>query len=74
MLNLPHQGSLLKKISYSNWISALTKSLSHLINGKAAISAEMALGLELWIGGSTAEICICMQADTMFGKRVSIKM
>ncbi len=38
-------------------------ALSRVINGKAAISAEMALRLEAWIGGPTAETWIRMQAE-----------
>ncbi len=37
--------------------------LSLVINGKATISAEMALRLEVWIGGVTSETWIRMQTE-----------
>lgn len=73
MYNPPHPGSLLKEdilpeldISITEAATQLGVSrvaLSRVINGKAAISAEMALRLEAWIGGPTAETWIRMQAE-----------
>lgn len=73
IFNPPHPGSLLKEdilpeldISITEAATQLGVSrvaLSRVINGKAAISAEMALRLEAWIDGPTAETWIRMQAE-----------
>ncbi len=73
MYNPPHPGSILKEdilpeldISITEAASQLGVSrvaLSRVINGKAAISAEMAIRLEAWISGPTAETWVRMQAE-----------
>jgi addiction module HigA family antidote len=37
--------------------------LSRVVNGKAAISADMAIRLEAWMNGPTAESWVRMQAE-----------
>ncbi len=73
MYNPPHPGSILKEdilpeldISITEAATQLGISrvaLSRVINGKAAISAEMAIRLEAWISGPTAETWVRMQAE-----------
>ena len=73
MYNPPHSGRILKEdilpelnISITEAATQLGVSrvaLSRVINGKAAISAEMAIRLEAWISGPTAETWVRMQAE-----------
>ncbi len=73
MFNPPHPGSILKEdvlpelgISVTEAATQLGVSrvaLSRLINGKAGISADMALRLEAWMKGPTAESWVRMQAE-----------
>lgn len=73
MFKPPHPGSLLKHdvfpglgLSVKDAAAQLGVSrvaLSRVINGKAAISAEMANRLESYINGPTAESWLRMQAE-----------
>jgi addiction module HigA family antidote len=73
MFNPPHPGSILKEdvlpelgISVTEAAEQLGVSrvaLSRLINGKAGISADMAIRLEAWMKGPTAESWVRMQAE-----------
>jgi addiction module HigA family antidote len=73
MFNPPHPGSILKEdvlpelgISVTEAAQQLGVSrvaLSRLINGKAGISADMAIRLEAWMKGPTAESWVRMQAE-----------
>jgi addiction module HigA family antidote len=69
----PHPGAILKEdvlpelgLSVTEAARQLCVSrvaLSRVLHGKAAISADMALRLEAWINGPTAETWVRMQAD-----------
>ncbi|MEI8573967.1 HigA family addiction module antitoxin [Methylomonas sp. BW4-1] len=71
--NPPHPGSILKEdilpelgIGVTEAAAQLGVSrvaLSRVINGKAAISAEMAIRLEAWTSGPAAETWVRMQAE-----------
>jgi len=73
MFNPPHPGSILKEdvlpelgISVTEAAIQLGVSrvaLSRLINGKAGMSADMAIRLEAWMNGPSAESWVRMQAD-----------
>jgi addiction module HigA family antidote len=73
MFNPPHPGSILKNdvlpelgISVTEAAAQLGVShvaLSRVINGKAGISAAMAIRLETWMKGPTAESWLRMQAE-----------
>jgi addiction module antidote protein, HigA family len=73
MFNPPHPGSILKDdvlpelgIGVTEAAAQLGVSrvaLSRVVNGKAAISAEMAIRLEAWMNGPTAETWVKMQAE-----------
>jgi addiction module HigA family antidote len=73
MFNPPHPGSILKEdvlpelgISVTEAAIQLGVSrvaLSRVINGRAGISAEMAIRLEAWMNGPTAETWVRMQAE-----------
>ena len=73
MFNPPHPGSILKEdvlpelgIGVREAAAQLGVSrvaLSRVVNGKAAISAEMAIRLEAWMNGPTAESWVRMQAE-----------
>ncbi|MDO9164023.1 MAG: HigA family addiction module antitoxin [Methylococcaceae bacterium] len=73
MFNPPHPGSLLKDdvlpelgIGVTEAAAQLGVSrvaLSRVINGRAAISADMAIRLEAWMNGPTAESWVRMQAE-----------
>ncbi|MGY6278276.1 HigA family addiction module antitoxin [Methylomonas sp. MgM2] len=73
MFNPPHPGSILKDdvlpelgISVTEAADQLGVSrvaLSRVINGKAAISADMAIRLEAWMEGPSAETWVRMQAE-----------
>jgi antitoxin HigA-1 len=71
MHNPPHPGSILKKdvlpdlnLTVTDAAAGLGVSrvaLSRVINGRAGISPDMALRLEAWLGGSSAEAWLRMQ-------------
>ncbi|WP_232056711.1 HigA family addiction module antitoxin [Methylomonas rhizoryzae] len=73
MFNPPHPGSILKEdvlpelgIGVTEAAAQLGVSrvaLSRVINAKAAISADMAIRLEAWTNGPTAEAWVRMQAE-----------
>ena len=73
MFNPPHPGSILKEDVLPELGIGITKAaaqlgvsrvaLSRVVNGKAAISAEMAIRLEAWMNGPTAESWVRMQAE-----------
>jgi addiction module HigA family antidote len=73
MFNPPHPGSILKEdvlpelgISVTEAAIQLGVSrvaLSRVINGRAGISAEMAIRLEAWMNDPTAETWVRMQAE-----------
>jgi len=73
MFNPPHPGSILKEDILPELGIGVTEAaiqlgvsrvaLSRVINGRAAISADMAIRLEAWISGPTAENWVRMQAD-----------
>ncbi len=69
----PYPGAILKEdvlpelgLSVSEAARQLSMSrvqFSRIINGKAALTPEMALRLELWLAGPTAETWLGMQMD-----------
>jgi antitoxin HigA-1 len=66
MHNPPHPGEVLRdtvlaEISVTEFASRLGVSLSRVVNGRAAVSAEMAIRLSAALGGS-AESWMRMQA------------
>lgn len=73
MFNPPHPGSILKEdvlpelgitvTEAADQLGVSRVALSRVINGKAAISAEMAIRLEAWMKGPTAETWVRMQAE-----------
>jgi len=73
MFTPPHPGSILKNevlsklgISVAEAATQLgiaRETLSRIINGKAGISVEMAVKLEAWISGPTAEAWLRSQAE-----------
>ena len=73
MFNPPHPGSILKEdvlpelgIGVTEAAAQLGMSrvaLSRVINGRAAITADMAIRLEAWMNGPTAETWLRMQAE-----------
>jgi addiction module HigA family antidote len=68
MSNLPHPGSILKEdilpeLGIGVTEAAIQLGVSRVINGRAAISADMAIRLEAWMSGPTAENWMRMQAD-----------
>ena len=73
MFNPPHPGSILKEDLLPELGIGVTKAaiqlgvsrvaLSRVINGRAAISADMALRLEAWMNGPSAETWVRMQAE-----------
>ena len=73
IFNPPHPGSILKEdvlpelgIGVTEAAAQLGVSrvaLSRVINGRAAISADMAIRLEAWMQGPTAETWVRMQAE-----------
>ena len=73
MFNTPHPGSILKEDLLPELGIGVTEAaiqlgvsrvaLSRVINGRAAISADMALRLEAWMNGSSAETWVRMQAE-----------
>lgn len=72
MYNPPHPGEVLKDGVFTDAGLTVTESarqlgvsrvqLSRLLNGRAALTADMALRLAEWLGGS-AESWLRMQAD-----------
>jgi addiction module HigA family antidote len=73
MFNPPHPGSILKEdvlpelgIGVTEAAAQLGVSrvaLSRVVNGRSAISADMAIRLEVWMNGPTAESWVRMQAE-----------
>ena len=73
MFNPPHPGTILKEdvlpelgigiTLASEQLGVSRVALSRVINGKAGISAEMALKLEAWIKAPTAVAWVKMQAE-----------
>jgi addiction module HigA family antidote len=68
MSNLPHPGSILKEdilpeLGIGVTEAAIQLGVSRVINDRAAISADMAIRLEAWMSGPTAENWMRMQAD-----------
>jgi len=73
MFNPPHPGSILKEDVLPELGLSVTEAaiqlgvsrvaLSRLINGKAGMSADMAIRLEAWMNGPSAESWVRMQAD-----------
>jgi addiction module HigA family antidote len=73
MFNPPHPGSILKEDFLPELGIGVTEAaiqlgvsrvaLSRVINGRAAISADMALRLEAWMNDSSAETWVRMQAE-----------
>lgn len=76
MHNPPHPGSILKEDvlpglglgvqEAARQLGVSRAALSRVINGRAAVSAEMALRLEAWLDGPTADTWMRMQADYDF--------
>lgn len=73
MFNPPHPGSILKEdvlpelgISVTEAAAQLglaRETFSRAINGKSAISVDMAIRLEAWLNKPTAESWLHMQAE-----------
>ncbi len=73
MFNPPHPGEIIKadilpELGLSVTEAALQLgitrvALSRVINGKAAISTDLALKLEAWLDGPSAEVWLGMQLD-----------
>ena len=73
MFNPPHPGSILKEDVLPELGISITEAaiqlgvsritLSRVVNGRAGISADMAIRLEAWMNGPTAETWVRMQAE-----------
>ena len=73
MFNPPHPGSILKEDVLPELGISITEAAiqlgvsritwSRVVNGRAAISADMAIRLEAWMNGPTAETWVRMQAE-----------
>lgn len=73
MYNPPHPGFILREdvlpdLGYSvteaaNQLGVSRVTLSRLIHGKAGISPDMALRLEAWLNGPSAETWLRMQTE-----------
>lgn len=73
MFNPPHPGEIIREDVLPNLGLTVTQAaqelgitrvaLSRVINGKAAISTDLALRLEEWMDGPTAEVWLGMQMD-----------
>ena len=68
MFNPPHPGRILKEDVLPELGIGVTEvasqiGVSRVINGRAAISADMAIRLEAWMNGPTAESWVRMQAE-----------
>lgn len=66
--NPPHPGSILKEdvlpaLGIGVTEAAAQLGVSRVVNGRAAISADMAIRLEAWMNGPTAESWGRMQAE-----------
>jgi addiction module HigA family antidote len=76
MFNPHHPGSILKEDVLPELGIGVTEAaiqlgvsrviLSRVINGRVAVSADMAIRLEAWMNGSTAESWVRMQAEYDF--------
>jgi len=73
MFNPPHPGSILKEdvlpelgigvTEAATQLGVSRVALSRVVNGRAAISADMAIRLEAWVNGPSAESWVRMQAE-----------
>ena len=73
MFNPPHPGSILKEDVLPELGISITEAaiqlgvsritLSRVVNGRAGISADMAIRLEAWMNGPTAETWVRMQGE-----------
>lgn len=73
MFNPPHPGEIIKEDILPELHLSVTEAamqlgitrvaLSRVINGNAAISIDLALKLEKWLDGPSAEVCLGMQMD-----------
>lgn len=72
MFNPPHPGALIKDVMTSlhltmgmaaEQLGVSRVQLSRVVNEHAAVSTEMAVRLEQWIGGPAAETWLGLQAD-----------
>ena len=73
MFNPPHPGEILKEDILPERHLSVTEAamqlgitrvaLSRVINGNAAISIDLALKLEKWLDGPSAEVWLGMQMD-----------
>lgn len=72
MFNPPHPGALVKDVMTSlnlsvgaaaSQLGVSRVQLSRLINEHAGVSTEMAVRLEQWVRGPTAETWLGLQAD-----------
>lgn len=72
MFNPPHPGALIKDVMGSLNITVSMAAeqlgisrvqLSRVINERASVSTEMAVRLEQWVGGPTAETWLGLQTD-----------
>ena len=73
MFNPPHPGEIIKEDILPELGLSVTEAalqlgitrvaLSRVINGKAAISTDLALKLEAWLDGPSAEVWLGMQLD-----------
>ena len=73
MFNPPHPGSILKEDVLPELGLGVTEAaaqlgvsrvaLSRVVNGRAAVSAELAIRLEAWMNGPSAESWVRMQAE-----------
>jgi addiction module HigA family antidote len=69
----PHPGEILKKDIFPELGVSVTEAslklgitrvgLSRVINGRSAVSTNLALKLEEWLGGPSAEVWLGMQID-----------
>jgi addiction module HigA family antidote len=73
MFNPPHPGEIIKEdilpelhlsVTEASMQIGITRvALSRVINGNAAISIELALKLEKWLDGPSADVWLRMQLD-----------
>jgi addiction module HigA family antidote len=73
MFDPPHPGEILKEdvlpalglsvTTAAEQLGLTRVALSRVINGKAAISTELALKLEEWIDGPSADVWLAMQTE-----------
>lgn len=73
MFNPPYPGEIIKEdilptlgltiTEAAQQLGVTRVALSRIINGKAAISTDMALRLEAWIEGPSADVWLAIQMD-----------